>query len=96
MAALNEELVRQHGIGLEIRVGFEAGEVVATPTEARQRLVTGEAVGIASRLEQAAGSDEIVVGEVAGRLIDHAAELESLGDLPIKESATRSRLPAQP
>ena len=84
MAALNEELVRQHGIGLEIRVGFEAGEVVATPTEARQRLVTGEAVGIASRLEQAAGSDEIVVGEVAGRLIDHAAELEPLGELTIK------------
>jgi DNA-binding SARP family transcriptional activator len=84
MAALNEELVRQYGIGLEIRVGFEAGEVVATPTEARQRLVTGEAVGIASRLEQAAGSDEIVVGEVAGRLIDHAAELESLGDLLIR------------
>jgi DNA-binding SARP family transcriptional activator len=84
MTALNEELVRQHGIGLEIRIGLEAGEVVATPTEARQRLVTGEAVGIASRLEQAAGSDEIVVGEVAGRLIDHAAELESLGELMIK------------
>ena len=40
MAALNEELVRQHGIGLEARIGLEAGEVVATPTEARQRLVT--------------------------------------------------------
>ena len=84
MAALNEELVRQHGIGLEVRIGLEAGEVVATPTEARQRLVTGEAVGIASRLEQAAGSDEIVVGEVAGRLIDHAAELAPLGPLQIK------------
>ncbi len=84
MAALNEQLLRQHGIGLEIRVGFEAGEVVATPTESRQRLVTGEAVGIAARLEQAAASNEIVVGEVAGRLIDYAAELESLGDLAIK------------
>src|SRR5262245_11646877 len=84
MTALNEELVRQHGIGLEIRIGLEAGEVVATPTEARQRLVTGEAVGIASRLEQAAGPDEIVVGEVAGRLIDHAAELDPLGELAIK------------
>src|SRR6187397_640463 len=84
MTALNEELVRQHGIGLEARIGLEAGEVVATPTEARQRLVTGEAVGIASRLEQAAESDEIVVGEVAGRLIDHAAELDPLGELAIK------------
>ena len=49
VAALNEQLVREHGVGLEVRIGFEAGEVVATPTEARQRLVTGEAVGIASR-----------------------------------------------
>jgi DNA-binding SARP family transcriptional activator len=84
VAALNEQLVRQHGVGLEIRVGIEAGEVVATPTDARQRLVTGEAVGIASKLEAAAGSDEVVVGEVAARLVDHAAHLDPLGDLEIK------------
>ncbi len=51
IAALNEQLARQHGVGLEIRIGIEAGEVVATPTDARQRLVTGEAVGIAAKLE---------------------------------------------
>ena len=45
IAALNEQLVQQHGIGLEVRIGIETGEVVATPTDARQRLVTGEAVG---------------------------------------------------
>ena len=44
----------QHGVGLEIRIGIETGEVVATPTDARQRLVTGEAVGIAAKLEAAA------------------------------------------
>ena len=84
IAAFNEQLVREHGIGFEVRVAFEAGEVVATPTEARQRLVTGEAVGIASRLEQAAGSEEILVGELAGRLIDHAAVLDPLGPLEIR------------
>ena len=55
MAALNERLVNDHGIGIEVRIGIETGEVVATPTDARQRLVTGEAVGVAARLEQAAG-----------------------------------------
>ena len=84
VAALNERLVADYGIGLEARIGIETGEVVATPTDARQRLVTGEAVGIAARLEQAAGADEIVVGELAGRLIDHAAQLEPLGELEIK------------
>jgi len=84
MAALNEQLVHDYGVGLEVRIGIESGEVVATPTDARQRLVTGEAVGVAARLEQAAAADEIVVGELAGRLIDHAARLEPLGALEIK------------
>ena len=77
-------IVSEHGVGIEIRIGIESGEVVATPTDARQRLVTGEAVGIAAKLEQLAGSGEIVVGELAGRLIDHAAVLEPLGELEIK------------
>ena len=58
IAALNEQLAQQHGVGLEIRIGIETGEVVATPTDARQRLVTGEAVGIAAKLEQAADADD--------------------------------------
>ena len=80
IAALNERL----GVGLEIRIGVESGEVVTTPSDTRQRLVTGEAVGIAARLEESAAADEIVVGEVAARLIDHAARLEPLGELAIK------------
>src|SRR5262249_61727413 len=81
---LTADLVGEHGVGLQTRVGIETGEAVATPTEARQRLVTGEAVGIASRLEQAAQPDEIVLGELAGRLVDHAAVLEPLGELELK------------
>ena len=83
-ATLNERLVNAHGVGLEVRIGFETGEVVASQSPTRQRLVTGEVVGIAARLEQSAGTDEIVVGELAGRLIDHAAQLEPLGALEIK------------
>jgi DNA-binding SARP family transcriptional activator len=84
IAALNEQLAQLHGAGLEIRIGMETGEVVATPTDARQRLVTGEAVGVAAKLEAAAEGDTIVVGELAGRLIDHVATLEPLEPLEIK------------
>ena len=41
-------------------------------------------MGIASKLEGAADADTIVVGELAGRLIDHVAVLESLGAVEIK------------
>jgi DNA-binding SARP family transcriptional activator len=84
VAVLNEQLEREHGIRLELRTGVESGEVVATQSDARQRLVSGEAVGVAARLADAAGAGEIVVGELAGRLIDHAAELEPLGEIAIK------------
>jgi len=84
IAALDQLLVQEHGIGIEVRIGLESGEVVATATDARQRLVAGEAVGVAARLEQAAAPGEIVIGELACRLIDHAADLEPLGDLRIK------------
>ena len=84
VTALNEQFAHRHGVGVEIRIGIESGEVVATPNDARQRLVTGEAVGVASKLEAAADPDTIVVGELAGRLIDHAATLEPLGAIAIK------------
>ncbi len=84
VAALGERLAAEHGIGLEVRVGIAAGEVVATPTDTRQRFVAGDAVGVAARLQQTAAPGEIVVGEIVARLIDHAARLEPLGELDVK------------
>src|SRR5215510_13165525 len=46
IAALNEQLVREHGLGLETRIGLAAGEVVASATESQQRFVAGDAVGV--------------------------------------------------
>ena len=92
VAALSERLVGEHGIGLEARIGIAAGEVVATPTETRQRFVAGDAVGVASRLEQAARPGEIVVGKVVARLIDHAARLEPLGVLDVKTRRSPIRM----
>jgi hypothetical protein len=46
--------------------------------------VTGEAVGIAAKLEQSANAGEIVVGELAARLVDNAASLEPIGEIAIK------------
>ncbi len=83
VAALSEALGRHHGLQVEVRIGLAAGEVVASATEARQRFVAGDAVGVAARLEQSAEPGEVVVGEIVARLIDHAARLQPLGTLHV-------------
>src|SRR6266545_3637328 len=77
---------------LGVRIGIETGEVVATPSDSQRRFVSGEAVGIAARLAQAAERDEIVVGARAGRLIDHAAVVESVGTLDVRKPVRAYRL----
>src|SRR5213596_1102047 len=47
-------------LGLEARIGVNTGEVVAGNGET---LVTGDAVNVAARLEQAANAGEVLVGE---------------------------------
>src|SRR5919109_3099633 len=49
-------------LGLEVRTGVNTGEVVAGEGET---LVTGDAVNVAARLEQAANSREVLLGERA-------------------------------
>jgi class 3 adenylate cyclase len=51
---LNEELERGSGIRIAVRIGVNTGEVVAGDPSSGQTMVTGDAVNIAARLEQAA------------------------------------------
>ena len=55
-----------HGLGLEARIGVEAGEVVADDSDST--FATGEAVNVAARLQQAAAPGEILIGPFARRL----------------------------
>jgi class 3 adenylate cyclase len=56
LVSLNDELERNYGVSLQLRTGVNTGEVVAGTEE---RLVTGDAVNVAARLEQAAQPGEI-------------------------------------
>jgi class 3 adenylate cyclase/tetratricopeptide (TPR) repeat protein len=84
LAELNEELLRDHGVGLEARIGVNTGEVVAGDPSAGQRLVTGDAVNVAARLEQAASPDEVLLGDSTYRLVRDAVEAEPLQALELK------------
>jgi len=69
-------------LGLEARVGIEAGEVVVDETDST--FATGEAVNVAARLQQAAAPGEILMGESAHRLTVGRIEAESAGPLELR------------
>ncbi len=91
LAALNEELQRAHGVGLQARIGVNTGEVVAGDPTGGQRLVTGDAVNVAARLEQNAPPGEVLLGEATWRLVKDAVEVEPVDPLELKGKAERVR-----
>ena len=71
-------------LGLTGRIGVNTGEVVAGTAE---RLATGDAVNIAARLEQAAESGEVLIGEATLRLVRDAVDVKPLEPLALKGNA---------
>ena len=59
---------------LELRVGVNSGEVVAGTEGGHELLVTGAAVNLAARLQQAAAPGEILVGPLTRSLTERAIE----------------------
>ena len=84
LAELNEELERDRGVAIRVRTGVMTGEVVAGDPSAGERLVTGDAVNTAARLEQAASPGEILIGEPTLRLVRDLATVEEAGALNLK------------
>jgi class 3 adenylate cyclase/tetratricopeptide (TPR) repeat protein len=82
LARLNDDLDRDHGITLASRVGVNTGEVVAGSGD--QTMVTGGAVNVAARLEQAASPGEILLGEETFALVRDAVTVESVDAVQAK------------
>jgi class 3 adenylate cyclase len=72
------------GLGVEARIGVNTGEVV---TGTAERLVTGDAVNVAARLEQAAAPGVILIGGETHRLVRDAVEAEPVEPLALKGKA---------
>jgi class 3 adenylate cyclase/tetratricopeptide (TPR) repeat protein len=84
LAALNDELEATWGVRIETRTGVNTGEVVAGDPTAGQRLVTGDAVNVAARLEQAARQGEILVGASTYALVRDGIDAEAVEPLELK------------
>ena len=85
------ELEAERGASIAWRTGINTGEVVAGDAGAGQRFVSGDAVNVAARLEQAAAAKEILIGRDTLRLVRDAVVVE-LSD-PIIAKGRRSPSP---
>ena len=75
---------------LALRIGIETGEVLANRSRAlseRDRMVTGDAVNTAARLEQAASPGEVVVGPGTWAATRGAIEYAELEPITLKGKA---------
>jgi class 3 adenylate cyclase/tetratricopeptide (TPR) repeat protein len=89
LASLNEQLRRTYGVELVNRTGINTGEVVAGDPTSGQRLVTGDVVNVAARLEQAAPANEVLIGELTHRLVRDAVTVEAVEPLELKGKSER-------
>ena len=87
LPALNDGFRATWGIELQNHIGVNTGEVIAGDASLGQRLVTGDAVNTAARLEQAAGAREIVLGALTYRLARDEIEVEAIPPLTLKGKA---------
>ncbi len=68
-------------LGIRGRIGVNTGEVV---TGTAERLVTGDAVNVAARFEQAAAPGEVLIGETTHALVHEAVAAEPVEPLELK------------
>jgi class 3 adenylate cyclase len=84
LAQLNEGFGRDQMVELSARIGVNTGEVIAGDTSEHERLIGGETVNVAVRLEQAAAAGEILLGRDTYRLVREAVQVEDFGPLELK------------
>ena len=75
LAELNTELEERWGVALACRIGINTGEVVAGDLGSGEGFVTGGAVNLAKRLEQAAEPGTILIGTATYPLVRDAVKV---------------------
>jgi class 3 adenylate cyclase/tetratricopeptide (TPR) repeat protein len=87
LEVLDSEIRAERGASVEWRMGINTGEVVAGDATAGQRIVTGDAVNVAARLEAAAEPGQILIGEDTHELVRGAVVAEAVKPLALKGKA---------
>jgi class 3 adenylate cyclase len=87
VADLNEALVAEGRQPAALRIGIEAGEVLVDIDRVegpRHRMLTGDAVNTAARLEQAADPGQILVGPAVHEVTHRQVEYRSMRTLELR------------
>jgi class 3 adenylate cyclase/tetratricopeptide (TPR) repeat protein len=87
LAGLDAEIQAERGARVDWRMGINTGEVVAGDAVSGQRIVTGDAVNVAARLEAAAAPGEILLGAETHALVRAAVSSEAVDPLTLKGKA---------
>src|SRR4051794_23104427 len=84
LAALNERFEASWGVRLQGRIGINSGEVMAGDHLQGHLIVTGPAVNVAKRFEEAAAADEILISGATHRLVRDAVVSERVSNRAVK------------
>src|SRR3712207_7962501 len=84
LTILNRDLEAGWGVRLASRIGVNTGEVIAGDHRQGHLFVTGEAVNVAKRLEEAAKANEILIGRSTHKLVRDAVDVEPSGPRALK------------
>ena len=84
MREMNVELELEWGVALAARIGVHTGEVIAGDPSSGHGFVSGDAVNVAARLEQAAAPGTVLIGEATYRLVRDAVSAEEVEPLELK------------
>ena len=73
---LSDRIRAERGFAIEWRTGINTGEVMAGDAGAGQRFVSGDAVNVAARLEQAAPAGQVLLGPETYNLVRDNVQAE--------------------
>lgn len=76
VAELSARLERDRNVPLEVHIGVNTGSALVRKPDTDPTAVFGDAVNVGARLEDAAGTGEILLGPVTYELVRHATAAE--------------------
>jgi class 3 adenylate cyclase/tetratricopeptide (TPR) repeat protein len=81
---LGEDLEREHGVPLQVRVGINTGRVLVHEADSLEERVTGPAANVARRLEEVGDPGGVLIGEETYQLVRDAVRTEEVASLTLQ------------